>query len=369
MDISEDRQPPMAVDSRPDIANFKFTFEHCNSSTGQSFRIEPDDNPSPSNETLDSFSVTSSIYRYREENGRTYHGFRDGSYHYPNDAQEQDRLEWQFICLKEVLSQRNYLSPWSQENPPRRILEVGTGTGIWALEMATEFPDAEIIGTDLSPVQPQYVPDNVQFLIEDALSDEGWDWPQKFDHIHIRMGLGCWEDFERNVAHNAYRNLEPGGWFEVQELLPSMHCDDGTMPEDWPPKRLFEDLSDCAEIAKRPLMFAPTIKQALINAGFVDVSEKTYKLPVNRWPKERKWKTLGEMWHAAFEGGGWQAFAMAPLTRIRGLKQEQVEMHILGIRKALKDTSVHAYQKFYVVTGRKPKDWEIPPSRMGFKPK
>lgn len=26
----------------------------------------------------DSFSVTSSIYKYREENGRTYHGFRDG---------------------------------------------------------------------------------------------------------------------------------------------------------------------------------------------------------------------------------------------------------------------------------------------------
>jgi len=90
------------------------------------------------------------------------------AYHYPNDLQEQDRLEWQYICLKEVLSQRNCLSPWTQENPPRRILEVGTGTGAWALDMAAEFPDAEIIGTDLSPVQPRYVPDNVQFLIEDA---------------------------------------------------------------------------------------------------------------------------------------------------------------------------------------------------------
>ncbi|KAH7025976.1 tam domain protein [Microdochium trichocladiopsis] len=330
--------------SQVDIANFKFTFEHCNSSTGQSFKIEAD-------------------------NGRTYHGYRDGSYHYPNDVQEQDRLEWQYICLKEVLSQRNYLSPWSEDNPPRRILEVGTGTGIWALEMATEFPNAEIIGTDLSPVQPQYVPDNVRFLIEDALSEEGWDWPQPFDHIHIRMGLGCWEDFERDVAHNAYRNLEPGGWFEVQELLPAMHCDDGTMPEDWPPKLLFEDLDECSIIAKRPLMFAHTIKQAMINAGFVDVAEKMYKLPVNRWPKERKWKTLGEMWHAAFEGGGIQAFTMAPLTRIRGLKQAQVEMHIMGVRKALKDTSVHAYQKFYVVTGRRPKDWEIPPGRTTFNPR
>ena len=37
---------------------------------------------------------------------------------------------------------------------PKNILDIGTGTGIWAIEMADQHPDATVIGTDLSPVQP-----------------------------------------------------------------------------------------------------------------------------------------------------------------------------------------------------------------------
>ena len=39
---------------------------------------------------------------------------------------------------------------------PGRILDVGTGTGIWAIEMGDEYPSAEIVGTDLSPIQPSW---------------------------------------------------------------------------------------------------------------------------------------------------------------------------------------------------------------------
>lgn len=37
---------------------------------------------------------------------------------------------------------------------PQRILDLGTGTGIWAIEVADRYPSASVIGTDLSPVQP-----------------------------------------------------------------------------------------------------------------------------------------------------------------------------------------------------------------------
>lgn len=37
---------------------------------------------------------------------------------------------------------------------PSRILDIATGTGIWAIEYATENPDATIIGTDLSLISP-----------------------------------------------------------------------------------------------------------------------------------------------------------------------------------------------------------------------
>lgn len=43
---------------------------------------------------------------------------------------------------------------------PHRILDIGIGTGIWAIDMADKFPMANVIGTDLSPIQPSWVPPN-----------------------------------------------------------------------------------------------------------------------------------------------------------------------------------------------------------------
>ena len=39
---------------------------------------------------------------------------------------------------------------------PGRILDIGTGTGIWAIDVGDEYPNAEIIGTDISPTQPSW---------------------------------------------------------------------------------------------------------------------------------------------------------------------------------------------------------------------
>lgn len=38
---------------------------------------------------------------------------------------------------------------------PQRVLDIGTGTGIWAIEFGDQFPSAQVIGNDLSPVQPK----------------------------------------------------------------------------------------------------------------------------------------------------------------------------------------------------------------------
>jgi hypothetical protein len=48
------------------------------------------------------------------------------------------------------------------------VLDIATGTGTWAIEMGDKYPEAEIIGTDLSPIQPDFVPPNVRFFIEDS---------------------------------------------------------------------------------------------------------------------------------------------------------------------------------------------------------
>ncbi len=55
--------------------------------------------------------------------------------------------------IKIVMSNKLFFAPLDK---PERILDIGTGTGIWAIEMGDEFPDASVIGTDLSATQPTW---------------------------------------------------------------------------------------------------------------------------------------------------------------------------------------------------------------------
>ena len=57
--------------------------------------------------------------------------------------------------------------------------------GIWATEFAEAFPQTQVTGTDLSPIQPDFVPPNCRFIIDNAEHD--WAFEQKFDYIHSRM--------------------------------------------------------------------------------------------------------------------------------------------------------------------------------------
>ena len=98
-------------------------------------------------------SLTSSIERYPIENGRRYHAYKDGSYVMPNDESELDRLDLTHNLLKITMGTKLFNAPIDK---PKRILDIGTGTGIWAIEMADEYPEAEITGTDLSATQPTW---------------------------------------------------------------------------------------------------------------------------------------------------------------------------------------------------------------------
>lgn len=65
------------------------------------------------------------------------------------------------------------------------VLDIGTGTGEWAIDFAELHPDAQVFGTDISIIQPLYVPPNCQFVRED--SEEEWVFTFPFDYIHLRM--------------------------------------------------------------------------------------------------------------------------------------------------------------------------------------
>jgi SAM-dependent methyltransferase len=94
------------------------------------------------------------------------------------------------------------LAPLEKEKI-KRVLDVGTGTGIWAIDFADDYFPATVIGTDISLIQPNMVPPNLGFIIDDCEKGD-WDYGDPFDYIHIRALFGSIKDWPALYA-KAYK--------------------------------------------------------------------------------------------------------------------------------------------------------------------
>ncbi|KAK0640597.1 S-adenosyl-L-methionine-dependent methyltransferase [Cercophora newfieldiana] len=293
-------------------------------------------------------SIRSSILQHQFENGRTYHSFSAGKYAYPNDEREAERLDMQHYIFLLTLRGEIALSP--KASGAKRVLDIGTGTGAWAIDYADAHPEAEVIGVDLSPIQPAWVPPNLQFEIDDVEQD--WTWTKSFDYIFSRAMAGSFTD-PGAVVEKAFHALEPGGVLEMQDFICRYWCDDGTLTAESPISKLSDACFEAAENMGRPLDLAPTYKGLLEKAGFVDVVEKRFKWPLNPWPKDPYYKELGK-WTLAMMDGGLEGLSLALLTRGLGWSPEKALMAVAEARPLMKDRNIHAYLPIFVVYGRKP---------------
>lgn len=297
--------------------------------------------------------MSESIYNYRKEHGRTYHAYKDGKYIFPNDEREADRLDLQHHLLRITYGNKLFFSPL--ENP-RRCLDVGTGTGIWAVDMADDYPNCEVTGIDLSPGQPTLVPPNIKFLIDDA--EDEWLYEEKFDLIHARLMAGCFADWP-SFFQKSFDNLEEGGWLELQDYgLPVKSHDNSHLSTD-----LFQWgvlLCEAARKLGRPMGSEVSEKysQWMRETGFVDIQTKMFMWPSNSWPKDPFMKELGR-WNQVNIIEGLEGFCMALLTRGLDWKKEEVDIFVAKVTSDLRDKKIHAYFPMPVTFGRKPFRGEV----------
>ncbi|KAK4187869.1 Phosphoethanolamine N-methyltransferase 1 [Podospora australis] len=299
-----------------------------------------------------STSLTTSIAKFRQENGRSYHAFKpERDYILPSDEQESDRLDLQhhvfFLTFDGAL---HVCAAGKDGKPLRRVLDAGTGTGIWAVDFADEHPEVHVIGVDLSPIQPSFTPPNISFYVDDLESD--WTYPEPFDFIYGRMLTGALTNWPK-FMHQAFENLTPGGWLELDDILFPTISDDGTLKPDSPLQQWNDYVIKAGHLLNHSIETAKDYKQQMMDAGFVNVHVKKFKWPINPWAKDPKYKEIG-LWTQENFCGGIYGLSVALFTRGLGWKPEDLATFLMDVKKDLQNRHIHGYWQIWAVYGQKP---------------
>ncbi|KAH9884011.1 S-adenosyl-L-methionine-dependent methyltransferase [Xylariomycetidae sp. FL2044] len=222
---------------------------------------------------------------YIEAFGRHYHP--SGRIFLAFDEDEQHRMDLQHRLFRLCLD--GDLSASRLPLTVKHILDLGTGTGVWPIEIAARYPEAQIIGIDASPIQRKTgVPPNVRFEISDI--EDPWPCPpNSLDFIHARSIAGGVKDWPK-LINQAYEKLKPGGIFELSELTIRILDFDGDFGKVELCPSFLTLYRECAE--KVGIDFDPsqTAVEWLDDAGFDKMTQRREILPLGHWAQDDKLK-------------------------------------------------------------------------------
>lgn len=328
-------------------------------------------------------SITSSVYAHTYEHGRRYQYFKNSRYPIPNDDREQDREDMKHAMLMELTDGKLFYAPVGDH--PQLIVDVGTGTGEYGtvplqagiLTMARDrnlgnrryvcltgqrsspslisspagdaYPSARVRGIDVSPIQPVWVPSNVDFIVDDceAHDDLGFE---NVDLVHFRFMAMVLRKMPI-ALRNAYESLRDGGWIEMQELLGVPLCDDGTMAPDDPVKQVYDLAGEAFTKIGLNVRMAADLESFLLDAGFVNVQCLVKKVPIGPWAKDKTLRVIGYYQKLAVEDL-LPAMAGRPFT-VLGLSPTESQVYLAKARHGLEDMTVHRYFNYYFWTAQK----------------
>ncbi|ORX60364.1 S-adenosyl-L-methionine-dependent methyltransferase [Hesseltinella vesiculosa] len=177
-----------------------------------------------------------------------------------------------------------------------RTLDIACGNGVWVLEMAHEFPDADFYGFDLCCSYPMSIrPANTFFCEHDVTKT--FPYPDDyFEYVHFHdAGHSFRKDQTNFILQEIFRVMKPGGYVEIRELDPHIYnagpaTTSLTGPESEPMKALRHKYN--------VLPFWPiNIQEELLKLNLVDIRTNVINMPCHCPEDDRLNKLLHQFWN------------------------------------------------------------------------
>ena len=263
----------------------------------------------------------------------------------PNDEAEQTRLAITHQIYLPALDDQLMLGLIPRS--AKRILDIGTGTGDWAIGIAERFPKAEIIATDITNAfQPASAPPNVFFELDDAQNE--WAYNEPFHFIHMRNLSGAFSNWGAIYAE-VYKNLRRGGSFEIADRGAIQYKRETPNSNT----SIFNGaIQSAAEKSGRPLDLDHLKKPMFDNAGLSVTKTRVIEIPLGTYDPDPRKKLAGKMaMIATLEG--LEAVSLRLLTKHLGWKVEDVRELCEKVQEEIMRPDARAFIQFHFVIARK----------------
>ncbi|KKA29163.1 hypothetical protein TD95_004027 [Thielaviopsis punctulata] len=207
------------------------------------------------------------------------------------------------------------------------ILDLGTGTGIWAIVMANFFWPVDIEG-EWEGVEYNWDMIHARMLVGQIFN---WDHLYEKTFAHLRPGTGYFEqvDFDLTIL-SADGSIVPGTVFHTwmtkyKEAMSKLGCS--------------IDIDGNA------------VRHKLRCAGFVDIEQEVIDVPVNPWEPGKE--DIGRYMNLAYTHS-LQAMSLRPLTRVCGMTPAEVNCLVQELGVEMCRLKWKPYVKLYIWTARRP---------------
>ncbi|KAH9851234.1 S-adenosyl-L-methionine-dependent methyltransferase [Lenzites betulinus] len=237
---------------------------------------------------------------FQERGGRLFHSHGHCPYPLPVDAEEQERQNGLHGLLRRIVG-----DPWVTVGPMReqlaatpgelrRVVDLGTGTGQWVLDMAREFPQARFYGLDIVPIATRYPPVNVMFEMHDILQPLRYA-SGTIDVVHARSITMAVRNYPA-LVQEAARVLRRNGLFISCEWARYPRMEDGSDVRVRAPRAcaFFDAVRETLRVRRGIESIAMHIPQFLAESRlFSHIETRAYRVPIGDWPSEPNTKDIG----------------------------------------------------------------------------